>query len=246
MNKLESAKIIVEREGNCTSSCCNSCFAGIKQENDGISCLYEESSDDVLAIKAKQYIAEHEQEEPHRTTSKGRTVKTLEQTKAMDFPYPPEAKPEHKPCPRCGSEDIKLQDLGEAYMYCVYCNNCKIVNEGKDLIEEAWADWDKEWKEGCCQNGNNHTEEDKPEHCLNCSQPIEECICKAKPEHKPCPRISLEINDEYFVNVDDNGKWKPILEAIENHLEDTYCNECLTTIDGMSMSFKIRSRINEI
>ena len=93
MNKLESAKIIVEQY----------------EANKNEQWVYEQ---------ARQYIAEHKQE----------------------------AKPEHKPCPGCKNKMSYHTVSGE--LNCLGAD-CPVGSKHCYNNEaEAWADWDREWKEG--------------------------------------------------------------------------------------------------
>ena len=59
-------------------------------------------------------------------------------------------KPEHKPCPRCGSDDIREQEVdGDGICvtwYYLECLSCGIMAQAFKYIQEAWDDWDKGWK----------------------------------------------------------------------------------------------------
>ena len=118
MNKLESAKIIVEQEGGCNRLKCEECIIQTVYRTGSIEECEEKLNRDIALAIAKQYIADHEQEQ--------------------------EAKPEHKPCPRCGSKMSYHTVSGE--LNCVGAD-CPIGSKHcYNNEEEAWADWGKEWK----------------------------------------------------------------------------------------------------
>ncbi len=57
-----------------------------------------------------------------------------------------EPQPEHKPCPRgCGYTAMYGYCGSEHHIRCIECDIRTGVRYSK---QEAWADWDKEWKEG--------------------------------------------------------------------------------------------------
>jgi len=96
MNKLESAKIIVEQEGGCNRLKCEECIIQTVYRTGSIEECEEKLDRDITLAIAKQYIADHEQEQEAKPEHKPCD---------WDDGWEPE-KPEHKMCQNCGHKYV--------------------------------------------------------------------------------------------------------------------------------------------